>query len=234
VTQRLLVAALYLGALVCADAFSTTIDCVLGEDAAREQRFADAVHLLTQCMSREDVDTAERSRALKVRAFAFYRLTDYADAVLDQEAALSVREPVEYRDFINYALYLRHVGRLEDSLRAARSAEAMDIRSGESSMMTQYHLGWTLLELGRPSEAIEAFSRGIPYQPNYPFVYWRRGLAYEALGEREKAREDFELTAKYLSAPEQQAAAGHLLPEIRNKLEAYGIAADGLQPSPPK
>ena len=27
-------------------------------------------------------------------------------------------------------------------------------------------------------EAVEAFSKGIPLQPAYAFVYWRRGLAY--------------------------------------------------------
>jgi tetratricopeptide (TPR) repeat protein len=196
---------------------------VRGEDAAREQRFSNAVELLDKCLSQANLDAQARFRALKVRAFVYYELRDYTQAVSDQEAAFSIQEPAEYRDFINYALYLRHAGRFEESLRAARSAEAIEEKDGTTSMMTQYHLGWTLLELGRPREAVEAFSRGIPFQPEYPFVYWRRGLAYEALGQRAKARKDFELTAKYLSSPQQEAAAGDLLPVIRAKLRSYGL-----------
>ena len=59
-------------------------------------------------------------------------------------------------------------------------------------MVTQYNLGWVLFELNRFEEAIEAFSKGIPQQPNYPFVYLRRGLAYLKQGDTKNARQDFD------------------------------------------
>ena len=78
---------------------------------------------------------------------------------------------VEYRDYINFAMYLRRVGHYEDSLRALHSAENLDKANDHPAMMTQYQIGWTLSALGRYDEAVTAFTRGIPDQPDYPFVY---------------------------------------------------------------
>lgn len=208
-----------------------SIECDGAEDAVREERNSDAIGLLSRCLSSTNLDSAARARALKLRAFAHYKLERHADAVVDQEAAFTLEVPTRHGDFINYSLYLRLVGRLDDSLRAVQSADAMERKSGSSSMMTQYHLGWVLLELGKPRDAVAAFSRGLPFQPNYPFAYWRRGLAYEALGEKEKARDDFVLAAKHFSSAEQRASAGDLLPVIETKLHSYGIALSNGAPA---
>ncbi len=91
-------------------------------------------------------------------------------------------------------------------------------------MMTQYHLGWSLSALGRYDEAVQAFTRGISDQPDYPFVYWRRGLAYEALHQSENARADFDQFAHKLSASEsERLASQEMLPEIREKLKLFGL-----------
>ena len=58
-------------------------------------------------------------------------------------------------------------------------------------MVTQYNLGWSLYKLNRFEESIQAFTKGIPQQPDYPFVYLRRGLAYYKLGRSVNAKEDF-------------------------------------------
>ena len=149
------------------------------------------------------------------------RLGQNTLAVEDQEAAYELRKPSEYRQFINYASYLRAAGRIEDSLTAILAAERME--GGKVSMMTQYNKGWSLPELGRHREAVEALTKGIPIQPDYAFVYWRRGLAYEALGEKEQARSDFERSATLLIEKDNAAGAGGLLPEMRQKLRQYGL-----------
>lgn len=126
--------------------------------------------------------------------------------------------------FINYALYLRKVGRFQDSLEAVLKAERID--SGNVNMMTQYNKGWSLLELGRYAEAVESFTKGVPYQPDYAFVYWRRGLAYEGLGETTRARADFEKTAKLLIEQDKVSEAEEFLPAMREKLRHYGLDKD--------
>jgi len=67
----------------------------------------------------------------------------------------------------------------------------IDQMQGHPSMMTQYNLGWSLYKIGRFEVAIEAFNTGIPIQPDYAFVYFRRGLAYVKLGKEAQAKEDF-------------------------------------------
>jgi len=81
----------------------------------------------------------------------------------------------------------KHLNSLEPLLKA----EVLDERSGHVSMMTQYNLGWSLYELGKYEEAISAFTKGIQDQPDYPFVYFRRGLAYDKIERVEKAESDF-------------------------------------------
>ena len=97
------------------------------------------------------------------------------------------------------------------------------MEDGNVSMMTQYNKGWSLLELGQYAGAVEAFSKGIPIQPDFAFVYWRRGLAYEGLGDKKRAQADFEKSAKLLVEKNNVAAAGDLLPAMRAKLRQYGI-----------
>ena len=89
-------------------------------------------------------------------------------------------------------------------------------------MMTQYNLGWTLFELGRHREAIKAFTLGVPKQPDYPFVYWRRGLAYEAVGNKTLAKGDFETAAKLFMAGKDKWKQEDLK-DVRDKLLQYGL-----------
>ncbi|RYY02211.1 MAG: tetratricopeptide repeat protein [Gammaproteobacteria bacterium] len=61
----------------------------------------------------------------------------------------------------------------------------------EERMSYYYHLGWTYAEMGESTKAIEAYSEGLKTQPNYPFAFWRRGLAYEKLGKIAEAHADY-------------------------------------------
>jgi tetratricopeptide (TPR) repeat protein len=198
-------------------------ECDKGEERIRSGQFSDAVDLLSRCLAVKGLNESARARTLQLRAWAYFNLRKNMLAVSDQEAAFKIKPPSDYREFINYSLYLRRVGRYEDSLRAVRSAEEFDQKSGQVSMMTQYHLGWTLSELGRYEEAVKAFTSGIPAQPDYPFVYWRRGLAFEALDRKEDARKDFETAARFIVESKNKWEGEDLLIAIRAKLRQYGL-----------
>jgi len=59
-----------------------------------------------------------------------------------------------------------------------------------------YHLGWTYLEMKKYNKAIKAFNKGIPFQKGYPWVYLKRGKAFDAIGNKKNASNDLK---KYLS-----------------------------------
>ena len=196
--------------------------CETGTRAAREARYDEAVAALTQCLAQRGLSDMTRAHALQSRALSYSSLSEPARAVADQEAAFKLRPATDLREFINYALYLRQVGRHEQSLYAVMSAERLE-GGHKPGMMVQYHKGWALLELGSLREAVEAFTEGIPDQPDYAYVYWRRGLAYEALGDKPRAAQDFERCAQLLIDKREAAAAGEVLPALRQKLILYGL-----------
>ena len=195
--------------------------CGEGYESARQGRHEVAVSQLTQCLSAFGQSPQDRSHAYKVRAWSQARLGRHAAAAEDQEAAFALQPAAGYRDFLDYALYLRDAGRSGESLQAILAAERLE--AGRTSMMTQYHKGWILHELGRHREAIQAFSAGIPLQPSYAFAYWRRGLAYERLGEVKLAARDFEECARLLAAGKLTPPGDELLGGIRAKLRQYGL-----------
>jgi len=205
----------------CGNSEISTAVCDVAADAARSGNYEQAVSILSQCLAIPGLSKDARADAFEARAWSYSNLKQHASAVADQEAAHKLRPLTEYRQFINYASYLRRVGRIQDSLNAVLAAEGLE--SGTVSMMTQYNKGWSLLELGRHRDAVEAFTKGIPVQPDYAFVYWRRGLAYEGLGDKKQARSDFEKSARLLIEKNNVAAAGELLPAMRQKLRQHGL-----------
>ncbi len=89
--------------------------------------------------------------------------------------------------------------------------------------MTQYQLGWTYQELGRHEEAIAAFSKGIPQQADFAFAYYRRGLSFESLGQKEAARADFQKVRALVATADRGKVSDKELPDIRKKLAEYGV-----------
>ncbi len=64
--------------------------------------------------------------------------------------------------------------------------------SANLGMRFYYHYGWLLHEEERYEEAIAAYQKGLFFQKDYAFAYWRRGLSLEALGNHSAAKRDFE------------------------------------------
>jgi tetratricopeptide (TPR) repeat protein len=204
-------------------ATATQSSCEQGEAALEKSQFAMAVSTLSDCLTNLKLDGTTRKRALQVRAWAYFSLHQDSAAVLDQEASFKVEGPKEYREFINYSSYLRRVARHQDSLRALRAAERIDQRSGRLSMMTQYNLGWTLAELRRYDDAVRVFTKAIPLQPEFPFVYWRRALALEALGRTVEAKEDIESAARILMTGPMKFQEDDFTASLRKKIQQYGL-----------
>lgn len=182
-----------------------------------------AVGELTNCLNHQSLDSASRRRALQVRAWAHFSLRQNNAAVQDQEASFVEGRPTDYREFINYSSYLRRVSRFEDSLSALRAAESINRRSGQRSMMTQYNLGWTLTELRRYDEAAKVLTDAIPLQPDFPFVYWRRALVFEALGRNSEAKHDIEAAAKLLTTGTMKFPEDEFTIALRKKIHQYNL-----------
>ena len=166
--------------------------CDYGYGGVENRFYQTGVNLLNECLELEHLDTDQKSKYLQGRAWAHYNLENNQAALTDQQAAFALKPPTQHFEFINYAAYLRRLERFHDSLTALRAAQEIDELKGQSSMVTQYNLGWTLYELDRFDEAITAFTRGIDFQPDYAFVYLRRGLAYYQQGNKTKAKQDFD------------------------------------------
>jgi len=206
---------------VCAAPAQTS--CELGETAVQASQFPVVVSALSDCLNNQSLDSASRRRALQVRAWAYFSLHQDNAAVQDQEASFRESRPTEYREFINYSSYLRRVSRFEDSLIALREAERIDQRSGKLKMMTQYNLGWTLTELRRYDEAAKVLTNAIPLQPDFPFVYWRRALVFEALGRTSEAKQDIESAAKLMFVGPMKFPDDEFKIALRKKIQQYGL-----------
>ena len=177
--------------LVGCDRIFESAYCDLGYKSAQNKNYKIAKSLLNRCLNSKSLSTERRAIHLQARAWTHYSLEDYEQALKDQEASYDLKPPTTHREFINHASYLRKLGKYQESLEPLLRAQIMDEQHGHISMMTQYNLGWSFYELEMHVEAIDAFTKGIPSQPDYPFVYFRRGLAYDRIGDLEKAKSDF-------------------------------------------
>jgi len=90
----------------------------------------------------------------------------------------------------------------------------------EMGMRYYYHLGWLQHDEGKYKRAIKSYNKGLKKQKKYPYAYWRRGLAKEALGKQQEAGEDFKVAYKMgieLYSDEFLAVLDNY-PEIKQKL----------------
>lgn len=200
--------------------------CTIGEELAIKGDFKSAVDVLNACLIMPETLADQKRRAFEVRAFSNWSLGYPKNAVSDYEAANLIAPPTpqnEHRELINYTMYLREVNRLVDSLEVIKRAVALEEKSGNISMPTQYHLGWTLQELGRHEEAVQAFLRGLTAQPEYAFAYFRLGLSFEALNLKEVAINYFKTTVTLINALEQEPNPNKEFDKVKLKLKEYNF-----------
>ncbi len=174
----------------CGQAFEL-VYCDYGHGAVQYQFHQTGVKLLNRCLELEHLSIEQQADYLQSRAWGHHILENNKQALTDQELAFELKPPTQYNEFINHAAYLRRLQLFQESLNALKPAQKIDELNGQPSMMTQYNLGWSLYKLNRFEESIVAFTKGIPQQPDYPFVYLRRGLTFHKLGKSVDARDDF-------------------------------------------
>lgn len=204
-------------ALASGNAAAQPAECREALDAAHQGRQADALVALNRCL---DLDLTPGARAfvLQVRAEELAKLKRTQDALKDQLASLHLAKPRDVWPLVMLGVYYRELKQYEPSLEALKEALDYD-EDGPGTgpgMAVHYHTGWTLHEAGRYAEAIEAYTRGVPKQPDYGYAFYRRGLAYEALHDRVKAKQDF------LRAAQFPPDAGYEA-DVRAKLKEYGV-----------
>ena len=183
-----------------------------------------ALQALSDCANDASTPMALRAKALEYRAWLRHTQGDDLSAARDQKAALALMSKPLYNSLINQALFLRNTKQLQASLDAARQAEVVEAADGHgTSMVTQYHIGWTLLEMGRDAQAVAALSRGIPLQPDFPPAYWLRAQAHERLGQTEQFKADLLTIQRLLQTEKGQTLMGSFREPAQAALRAQGM-----------
>lgn len=203
----------------------TVADCENAYSDVIVQNYEPPLQTLKLCAANQTFDAVSRSRYHLGRAWALQGLGRLNEAIAEMERSFALPNPPYRLQIVNYATMLRSAGRLEDSLKAIiERGEAVDKAEGEGpSMMIQYHKGWTLQEMGRHREAIEAFTAGIPHQIDYPFVYLSRAASYSAINDKESAKADMRKFSQYFTNDWRKYASAQELSEYRKQLIDYGL-----------
>ena len=202
-------------------------DCDYVTRLARNNDYESAIQMANKCIANNDTDAKSRINGYRSLAWGYFGLSDFSNAAKFQRKVLSLGG-CTYNDYINAGLFFRLVGKLDESLEALMLAVKHDKKENSINMPTQYHLGWTYYELKNYENAIKAFTKGIPSQPDFAFIYYRRGLVYHSLGRKEEAKSDF-IKFNELLTPEvirSQIVAQWVKDELIEKqdlLANYGI-----------
>jgi tetratricopeptide (TPR) repeat protein len=168
------------------------LPCVSGQDAIQRRAYSTALSHLTRCLEIRGLSNRDVAAALQMRAQAHSETGNPLKASEDYRRSIGLRPPDIAWDLLPLGIYLREAGKHAESLEVLQRALTLD-EDGPGSgpgMAVYFHLGWTLHELRRFDEAVDAYTTGIPKQPRFEGIYLRRALAYEALGNRDGARAD--------------------------------------------
>lgn len=199
------------------------LPCRSGRDAVERRAFSTALSHLTRCLETEGLSMRGTAAALHLRAMAHAETGDPLKASEDYRRSLGIRSAQVTWDLIPLGIYLRQAGEHDESLEVLQQALALD-EDGPGTgpgVAAFFHFGWTLHELKRYAEALDAYAKGIAKQPGFEGIYLRRALSLEAVGERAKARADI---AKILEIGRQRGLDPAAAPEeYRSKFLEYGL-----------
>ncbi len=212
-------------ALAAAPGYSTAqqLSCRSGQDAVERGAFSTALSHLTRCLESEGLSIRAMATALHLRAMAHANTGEPRKASQDYRRSLGMRPAQIAWDLIPLGIYLREAGEHDESLEVLQQALALD-EDGPGTgpgVAAYFHYGWALHELKRYAEAVDAYAKGIAKQPDFEGTYLRRALAYEAIGERGKARADVARIAEIGRARGLDPAAAP--DEYKSKFLEYGL-----------
>lgn len=225
-TSRVITITFMLSWAVSAFATSSTIpippnDCQAGIYSAQSESCTDAVNQLSSCLTRQ-LPAPARAFVLQARAQCYSTLKQHDLALDDQKASLEIETPQDVWPFVMLGVYYRELKQYDLSLTALKGALNYDEDGPKTGpgMAVYYHTGQTLHAAGRYAEAIEAYTIGIPKQPDYGYALYRRALSYEALGDKIQANRDL------FRAAELEPKEGYEA-DIKAKFAEYGILVRG-------
>jgi tetratricopeptide (TPR) repeat protein len=199
------------------------LPCRSGRDAIERGAYSTALSHLTRCLELESLSIRGMATALDLRAMAHAKTGEPRKASEDYRRSLGIRPAQVAWDLIPLGIYLREAGEHDESLEVLQQALALD-EDGPGSgpgVAAYFHVGWTLHELRRYAEALDAYAKGIAKQPEFEGTYLRRALSYEAIGERGKARADIARIAEIGRARGLDPADAP--EEYRAKFLEYGL-----------
>ena len=215
--------AVALAAMPGNSAAQEVLSCRSGQDAIGRMAFSTALSHLTRCLETEGLPIRGVAAALHLRAMAHANTGEPLKAAEDYRRSLGIRPPEIAWDLIPLGIYLRLAGENDQSLEVLRQALALD-EDGPGTgpgVAAYFHLGWTLHELRRYGEAVDAYANGIAKQPGFEGIYLRRALSHEAMGERDKARTDL---AKVIEIGRERGLDPASAPdEYQAKFVEYGL-----------
>ena len=147
------------------------------------------------------------------RGRIYWTMNRHADAIADMNRVL------ELAPDLTWAHYYRGMSRLmqgdyEAGVGDLAEAATVDTMPPADLMRAHRMHAIGLMNLERYAAAIDALSRAIEQQPDVALNYWDRGQLYEATGQPEQARADYEAVLQH--APEDSPRAA----DARNKLDA--------------
>jgi len=174
-------------------------DCQAGMAAFQQEEYKASIQPLTKCLALP-LPPQTQAFVLRMRAQAFGEQSRYQEALADQQQSLALAKPEDVWPLIMLAVYHRGLKQYEEALAALKEAESYD-EDGPGTgpgMAVAYHTGWTLQDMGLHQRAVETFTAAILKQPDYGWVFYRRALSYEALGDHLHARDDMAKAYKFI------------------------------------
>ena len=124
--------------------------------------------------------------------------------------------PRDAGDFLNRGLDRQLKGDLAGAIADYQRAVAGS-RDHHGRAMALLTLGNALEDQGDLVRAIEAYSQAIAHDPGHAGAYLSRGLAYQRLGEAERARADLELVRELTPDPQWRQEAEEQLEILRGR-----------------
>ena len=140
-----------------------------------------------------------------------WQTNQYEQSLPDLDRAIELDSSLTWAFFFR-GVSLHHVGRLEESIPdLTRVIESADFDAGDQVRALTWR-SIALFKLGRFDESIDDLNERVNLEPDQPIHRIDRGGAYQAVGELEKAIEDYRtaLRTENLADEVRQIAASRL------------------------